>query len=542
MFVAQFVKEDPNRQKAFTKEMEEAAILCLTEAKRKKQSLLRGSAEETECISKLCYPLWAVPWNGRCVVVDGLGLTSTTTAHSQIPAVQEFTENLERSKTSFKLFAETLQKHERTFEKFLQAEKVGLDALVSDTQVLEALSLLINEHKILNGSPEANVVFVPQVFEKARSDDVAERLRREWLRAQTDVDALQYATKILREETRRHKEKASVELDQIWGSYEERISEVRKEVNKNVKSLEKNRIKEVARAEAVIKKDMEKLAIEERKLRKKNSELRHSLDLILAQKRTQQHSYPKRSTTRIDNRISLVKEKIEQSDSELRRMSNLQEETRANGRQQLGQIEAKFQSLLAKETEKLEALERSRNAEMLKKTDEQKKTQDLSQKIEAQINSLTAQKDKDAETLRNTTIPLKADEPSLVGIPFYVVQYRQQQKTRIDVYPPVMAASYKGIVRKIQKAVFSFSLESRIQLLLTPRSKDLDKAFFDNLERNLTKNIALKEQVAKAAQTANILLRPEFQSQIAMGLSELEAEGWLNQKEKESIQSVATTK
>jgi len=27
-----------------------------------------------------------------------------------------------------------------------------------------------------------------------------------------------------------------------------------------------------------------------------------------------------------------------------------------------------------------------------------------------------------------------------------------------------------------------------------------------------------------------------------MGLSELEAEGWLNQKEKESIQSVATTK
>ncbi len=542
MIVVPFVKEEPTRQKAFTKEMEAAAILCLSEAKRKKPSLLRGLAEETECIAKLCYPLWAVPWNGRCIVVDGLGLTSTNTAHNQIPDVQGFTEDLERSKTSFSLFMKTLQKHESTFEKFRQAEKVELSALVSDSQVLEALSLQIGEAEALSGSPEADVVFVPQVFERAKSEAVAEKLLHEWLRTQTDIDALQFATRILKEETRRHKEKASIELDQIWGSYEKRISETRKEVDKNVKSLEKDRNKEAARAETTIKRDTEKLAIEERNARKKIGELHHSLNLILAQKRTQKRRYPKRSTTRIDNRISLAKDKIEQSDSELRRILDLREETRTNGRQQLGQIEAKFQNLVAKETEKIEALERSKNTEMSKKTDELSKIQDLSQKIEAQIGSLIAQKVKDAETLRNRTVPLKADEPLLLGIPFYVVQYRQREKTRTDIYPPVTAASYEGIVRKIQKAVFSFSLESRLQLLLAPRSKDLNKAFFDNLKRSLLKNLALKEQVTKAAQPANILLKPEFQNQITIGLSELEAEGWLSPKEKENIQSIVAAK
>ncbi len=542
MIVIPFVIEESSREKAFTKEMEEVAILCLSEVKRKKQSLLRGSAEETEYVAKMCYPLWAVPWKERCVVVDGLGLTSTTTLHNQIPRVQEFTEDLERSNTSFSFFKKSLEKHEQTFEKFSSAEKVELEALVSDGPVLDALTHLINRREPKNGSPETDVAFVLETYERAKSEDVAGKLLHEWLRTQTDVDALRFAQKILKEETGHHKEKASIELDLIWGSYEKRISETRKDVDKKVKLMQKERNKEVSRAEGAIEKEIEKLVIEEKKARKKVGGLRRSLDLILVQKRIQKHTYPKRSTTRIDNRISLVKEKIEQLNSEIHRILDLREKTRMNGRQQLGQIEGKFQNLIAKETEKLEILERSRNMEMSKKTDELKETQDLSTKIEAQIDNLITQKVKDAETLENMTIQLKIDEPLLMGVPFYIIQYKLREKTRTDIYPPMTAASYEGIKRKIQKAVFSFSLESRMQLLLTPRSKDLNKAFFDNLKRSLSKNATLKEQIVRVAHSANLLLRPELEGQIITGLSELESEGWLSSKEKENIQSIVTTK
>jgi len=542
MFTAPFVKEDPNRQKAFTKEMEEAAILCLAEANRKKPSLLRGSAEETECVAKLHYPLWAVPWNEKCAVADGLNLTTSTAPHSLVPGTHEFVEDLERSTASFDLFSKILEKHRRTFEGSPETEKVELGTLITDNQVLDALSQLLDGRETGNEPPETGGNFVPQTAERADAEAAAEKLLNEWQRVQTDIDGLKFAQKTLKQETLRHKEKASAELDQVWGIYEKRISETRKDVEKRVKSIEGERNKEAARAERANKTDVEELFTEERKARKKINELQHSLELILAQKRAQKRRYPKRSTSRIDNRASLAKERINQSKSELRRITDLQEETRTNGQQQLRQIEGKSQSLITNETERLTALERSRNTEVTKKTEAANEIQGLSQKIEAQISSLIAQKAKDADTLKAKTIPLKADEPLLVGVPFYVVQYRQQEKTRTDIYPPTTAASYEGIVRKIQKAIFSFSLENRIQLLLSPRSKELNRALFDNLGRSLPRNLALKDQIAKAAQSANLLLRPEFMGQLAVGLSELESEGWLSAKEKENIQNTITTK
>jgi hypothetical protein len=305
--------------------------------------------------------------------------------------------------------------------------------------------------------------------------------------------------------------------------------------------LEKESKKETAKAERLIEKEIEKLVIEEKKVRKKANGLRHSLDIILAQKRIQKHKYPKRSTTRIDNRISLSQEKIEQLNSEIHRILDLQEKARINGRQQLAQIEGKFQNLAAKETEKLEILEHSRNIEMSKKTDEIKETEDLSLKIGTQINNLITQKVKDTETLENMTLTLKANEPLLIGIPFYFIQYRLQEKTRIEIYPPITAASYEGIMRKIQKALFSFSLESRMQLLLTPRSTTLNEAIFDNLKRCLSKNVDLKAQITGAAHTANLLIKPELNEHITKGLAELENEGWLSSKEKENIQSIVVT-
>jgi len=541
MIVVPFVIEEPSREKAFTQEMEKAAVLCLSEAKRKKPSLLRDSAEETECIAKLNYPLWAVPWKERCVVVDGLGLTSTTLFYYKIPRVQDFAEDLERSNTSFGLFKKTLEKHEHTFEKFSSVEKVELEALVSDSPVLDALSHLIEGCEPKNESPKTDFAFVPETYYRAKSENVTGNLLNEWQRIQTDIDVLRFALKILKEETNHHKEKASIELDLIWGSYEKRISEIRKDVEKRIMSLEKQRKKETARAGKLIEKEIEKFLVEEKKVRKKVSGLHHSLDLILAQKRIQKHKYPKRSTTRIDNRISLSKEKIEQLNSEIRRILDLLEKARINGRQQLAQIEGKFQNLVAKETEKLEILERSRNIEMSKKTDEIKGTEDLSLKIGAQINNLITQKVKDTETLENMTIPLKADEPLLIGIPFYIIQYRLREKIRTDIYPPMTAASYEGIIRKIQKAVFSFSLESRMQLLMTPRSKNLDEAFFSNLEKCLLKNVDLKAQITGAAHSANLLIRPELKEHITKGLTELETEGWLSSKEKENIQSIVAT-
>jgi hypothetical protein len=80
-----------------------------------------------------------------------------------------------------------------------------------------------------------------------------------------------------------------------------------------------------------------------------------------------------------------------------------------------------------------------------------------------------------------------------------------------------------------------------MQLLMTPRSKNLDEAFFSNLEKCLLKNVDLKAQITGAAHSVNLLIRPELKEHITKGLTELETEGWLSSKEKENIQSIVAT-
>jgi chromosome segregation ATPase len=535
MIVIPYIVEEPSRRKIFTQEMEKAAILCLSEAKRKKPSVLRGSAEETEYIAKLSYPLWAVPWKGKCIIVDGLGLSSTTILHSQIPSVLYFSEDLKRSSFSFSLFKKILEKHKHTFERFASAEKVVLKAISTESSAFEALSDFVDQAKQQKGTPEADAVMVPTTYDHAQVENITGDFLREWQRLQTDVDGLRFALQVLSEQSDHHKEKVSVELELIRRSYENRISEAMKDVDKNVRRLDKEREKQATKAEKLNEKEIEKLDIDKRKLHQKANELERSLDAVLAQKKVQKRRYPKRSTSRIDSRISLLQKRIKQVNSEIHQISDLQKKSREKSQQEHKLIEEKYLNLVAKEAENLEILEQSRNLEMSEKSEKIREMENLSSRIETQINNLIAQKAKDLETLENMTLQLEAEEPLLIGIPFYVIQYRLREKTRRNLYPPMTAASYEGILKRIQIAILSSSLEARMQLLLAPRSSNLNNAVFANFQKCLSTNSNLKEQIGKIACLANLLTQLGFKDQIVKGLDELEGEGWLNSREKENM-------
>lgn len=74
--VLPFAVPAEERVKAFTSSMELAVILFLTEAKRRKRKLLESTPKKTSFVSKLHYPLWAVPWENESLIIDGLGVFS----------------------------------------------------------------------------------------------------------------------------------------------------------------------------------------------------------------------------------------------------------------------------------------------------------------------------------------------------------------------------------------------------------------------------------------------------------------------------------
>ncbi len=536
--IVPFVTEEPERERPFTSEMEKATILCLVEAKRRKPRILRGAAEEIEFVAKLYYPLWGVPWRDRCIIVDGLGLSSATIIASQIPNVLDFTEDLERSSLSFNAFRESLKKHGQTFERLASTKEEVAEAIIGAGPVLSTLSSLVRQAERVKGEPRTDAVFLPRKFSKEQAERRAEGFINIWTRVRGEVDALQYALQALEEMTEHHKEKIPLEIEQIWGEYEDRISEMKRLVDKRINQLTKRRDRETARASKAYDRRLKEALRQEGRLRQKIEELKGSLKGQRKRRKEQKRRYPKRSTTRIDNRIESYQRKIRELSRELRELSELKDDIQVEREASLKMIEEEYLALAAREMEKLEILEEARNLEVSERREEIKEAEEASASIKAQIERLIEQKRSDMEEFERRTLPLEVKSTILIGIPFYLTQYRSSRGRRKEIFPPVSGESYEGIIKKLHRAILSFNLDARIQLLLNPRSPELNERIFMNFKKILRKDTALGGVVSEIGMSGNLLELPNFKEEAAKGMKELLGEDWLNREEVERILSI----
>ena len=536
--IVPFVTEKPERERPFTSEMEKATILCLAEAKRRKPRILRGAAEEIEYVAKLYYPLWGVPWRDRCIIVDGLGLSSATIIASQIPNVLDFTEDLERSSLSFDAFRGSLKKHGQTFDRIASTKEEVAEAIIGAGPILSILSGLVKQAERVREEPRTEAVFLPCKFPREQAERRAEGLINIWTRARGEVDALQYALQAVEEMTEHHKEKIPLEIEQIWGEYEDRISDMKKQVDKRINQLTRRRDRETARASKAYDKKVKETLRQEGRARQKIEELKDSLKGQRKRRKEQKRRYPKRSTTRTDNRIESYKRKTRELSRKLRELSESKEDIQREREASLKMIEEEYLALVTKEMEKLEILEQSRNLEVSEKREEIKETEEASTSIKAQIKRLIEQKRSDMEELKRRTLPLKVKSTIQIGIPFYLVQYRSSRGIRREILPPVSAASYEGMIKKLHRAILSFSLDARIQLLLNPRSPELNEEIFTNLKKILRTDSAFRGAVSEIGMSGNLLEIPNLKEEAAEGMKELQAEGWLNREEVEKTLSI----
>jgi hypothetical protein len=529
-----YVDDSLRKDKPFTQAMEQAAILCLAEARRRKPSILRGTAEQLRSISKLHYPLWAVPWKDRCIVIDGFDLTSTSLSYSQISGTPDFIEDLKRSSSSFRVFTEILQKYEKAFSEFAGKEAPSLSAVIGEVDVLKALSSLVEQAMTIERKLNSDTTLIHPRLGRTEAEQKAAGFLGEWHRLESDINRLQYVLKAMNEELERHKEKMLMELEQIWGDYENRISVMKKEVEIQVRLLAKERDRMTERARRAAEKTAVKLEYKERKLRQRLQGFERSLAETRSKRKTQRQRYPRRSTTRIDNKIKSHEATIKDVTSEIHRVAQLREKAQKDGELEARKIEETYLNQAAKELEKIEILEKSRNLEAAEVSEKIKKAEEISSTIEAQIGNLLEQKTQNMHVLESRTLQLKADEPLIMGVPFYLACYESRGKERIDIFSLVTVTTYEGAVTKMKRAL-SFSLEARIQLLLNPRAQELNTKIFANLQSSLEANQAIKSLMLEAAEEANLLARPEFSESIGSGLFELEKEGWLNAKDKQDI-------
>ena len=155
-----------------------------------------------------------------------------------------------------------------------------------------------------------------------------------------------------------------------------------------------------------------------------------------------------------------------------------------------------------------------------------------------QIEGLIQHKKTGMIELELKTLPLKVKTTILIGIPFYLIQYRSSQGTRRETCPPVSAASYQGILNRLRRTILVHNLDARIHLLLNPRSTELDDHIFTKFKRSLDRDPALREVVNELAMSRNLLGVLKSKGEVTRGMEQLQAEGWLSREDGEKILSM----
>lgn len=529
-----YAVEDSDREKPFGRSMEVAAAVCLAEARRKKGGIL-GSPEKISFISKLHYPFWAVPWEEEALIVDGLGFLSHTVDYMKPPDLETFTEDVKENTPVRKLYQSILKRHAQTFEKFTSSAEIPLDTIIANESLLFAVSEFIKQSLARKKEPPSPLILIPPRLDEKTAKDKTEKLVDYWRRIQSEIKGLNYAVNLLDEETEFHAQRILREVEQIQEECERQILALKPVVEERIEDLMEERDDKIGglvkAAEKEMKVMLKKRDVHERKLQK----LELTKDGYQQRRDARKRKGDKWGASLWNRRIKSCEKKISEAEKQTRSLLELIERTRRRFDDEVKELNERYQAAVDQERKRILDIEALRDSETAAKRREIEELRSETASITKQIEQLMEQKISHASELEELTIPWKGEGVTLICVPFYLIRYETEGKSRYDVQPPTVAEDYGGIIKKIEKAILSFSLEYRINLLLHSRSKALKKMLTSVFAEKTRKNESLEKLVYTLGCSNNLLKSSDFAQTLAEGMEELEKEGWVKSEERASI-------
>ncbi len=529
-----YAVEDSDRKKPFGRSMEVAAAVCSAEARRKKGGIL-GSAEKISFISKLHYPFWTVPWDEESLIVDGLGFLSHTVDYMKPPDIEAFTEDVKKNTPVRELYRSVLKRNAQTFKSFTSSAEISVGAIIANESLLFALSEFIKQSLAGKKEPPSPLVVIPPRLDEKTAKNMEEQLIDYWRRIQSEIKGLNYAVGLLDKETQFHVQRVLREVEQIQEEHkkqilalkpvvEERIEDLMKERDDKIRSLDKSAEKEL---KAIVK----ERDVYERRLQK----LELTRDGYQQRRDARKRKGDKWGASLWSRRAKSCEKKISEVERQTRSLLELMERTRKQFDDEVKELNERYQTAVDQETERISDIEASRDSETAAKREEIEDLRSETASITKQIEQLMEQKISHASELEELTISWKGECVTLICMPFYLIRYETEGKSRYDVQPPTVAEDYGGIIKKIKKAILSFSLEYRINLLLHSRSKALKEMLTSVFAEKTRENESLEKLVYTLGCSNDLLRSSDFTQTLAEGMEELEKEGWVKSEERASI-------
>jgi hypothetical protein len=525
-----FALPEEDRKEPFSPNMEITSVFALSEANRKKPMIANLFPEKIMFISKLHYPLWIVPWENRSLLIDGLQISSSNVSYIPLPEIEIFLNNLERGKSDRTQFFKALNQHEQTFASFSEAQNIQFNSIITEKALLGEIAQYLEETATAMANASENIVLFPPRLDEEAAEKSAFGFLDLYHRLQSDIKGLEYLSQILNQSAKLHQEKINREIELANKVFSKEVEAIRPSVEKSVDRLRKEqnakteRMNKMARTELNAKlREKERQQRELQKLELKRIESKRRLDIRKSRRDKVGIAHREQILRSYENQLLEARKRLADSSRQIERAQkqNLEETS---------SLQYQYQALIDNERKKIINIEISRESIVGIKKKEEDRLRSVTARILGQIEQMAEQKKLHLNWLKELTIMWQPEKATLVAVPFYLTAYYAAGKHRYSVFPPFKAQSPEGIVKKIEKKLLSFSLTSRIQLLLQPRSRMLDKMLNISLETIQTDK-ALGSKLVELGKTNNLLNQPNLKEALTKGAEEMKAEGWIKQEE-----------
>jgi hypothetical protein len=279
-----------DRIRAFTKDVERAAVLYLAELNRNTGGghFLKKPDEKLVFIAEVCYPIWLVPWNGKILLFDGLGVTTHTLSYDTLPDVDAFNNDIHASAKTCEAYSAALSRNANYFQHFAGKEEETIEGIIADPDFIEDFWIYLLEVEAAKTRLTTKAV-VSSIINESEISVLVKELSDLRAKIEEDIRHLEASmkrliiatrgkTRAIREEIKGIRKKSAQEIKKAKPGVTRKIRQLRRKHDTKIAKLSKRLEKRLR----VLHKDRRKL----QKLRKKTSTTRRRIKPLTEKSQT----------------------------------------------------------------------------------------------------------------------------------------------------------------------------------------------------------------------------------------------------------------
>ena len=531
--VLPFAVPAQDRQEAFSHEMERAAVFCLAELDRKRGGGIfkrKGTGEEILFITKFCYPMWIVPWNGRTLSFDGLGVAMHKLHYNTLPDVKAFTNDINVSAKTREAYSAFLADRLNFFKDFGGTEERVIEGLREDANFVQDLADYLTEAKPAR-TPLIDRALLAPNLDDDKISSIIQDLSNHRSTLDEDIANLRQAMKLLSTTTEKHIKAIREGIKETRKEFDEKIRDLESSLTRKTSRIRKRYDQKITLRTHEIESKLHRLHQKRVKVERTRQSTTTKIERCEAEIRSCRLNKDSAGEVRWKEELETCRKKISLLDKDIGDLDNEIESATVIKRQEVAKIRSECDDRVETAMHDLRDMEAARDASVQMNEKEVESIRDSTRTVVDQLDNLVKAKRAALDELDKVGISKRMTKLALAHLPFYLVCYQEKLKNRYTLYPPSIASSM-GILTKF-KGVFG---AAKMKSILEPRSKGIT-TLLSGLLPLIEQNPVFEKEIVDAGIEASIFRTKDLCSETQKGLEELKMEGWVSDNELQMFKS-----